>query len=192
MIKKENLIFIEKAIQFPEVVKLVTRASERIWYKLNDVTSFEHTCYRNIGKALAEEEIKSVGGIAARIVARAEAWHTKNRSIEEIKSIESLAGLDDEGVEEPFEARDVLVDVERKVIGDSRHKEIVALLAKDDDRRKSILKAWSIGYNNESELSHVLADIFGGKASTHRIYIQRFQTECKKRMGGSLEVALAS
>ena len=180
--KKKNLIFVEEAMKFPEVIKLVNEASERIWHKVSDVTSFEHTCYRNIGIALVKEKVKSVGGIATRIITRAEAWHVKNRGCEQIQSLESLAGLDDEGKDKPFEIIDVLADVERYVIGDIRHKEIASFLAEGDDLKAEILNAWTDGYTNDTELSRVLANSFDMKSTGIRREIQRFKTACKKRL----------
>ncbi len=180
--KKENLIFIEEALKFPEVIKLVGRASERMWYKVSDVSTFEYACYRNIGIAISKGNVKNVGGIAARIIGRAEAWFVKYRGTDYIKSIESLAGLDDEGSEEPYEVVDVLADVEKDLIRKENLKENVALLAEDDVRKECILKAWVLGYHNAKELSGVLANTFGGKAESHRKSIQRFQNECKKRL----------
>src|SRR5690606_9479296 len=131
--KKDNLIFVEEAMKFSEVIKLVSRASERMWHKVKDVTSFEYTCYRNIGKALATQDVRSVGGIASRIIAREEAWHVKNRGYEQVYSIESLAGLDEDGEDKPFEIEDVLADVESQVVGEIRQKEIATYLAEGDD-----------------------------------------------------------
>lgn len=180
--KKENLIFIEEAMKFSEVIRLVSEASERIWHKVRDVTSFEHTCYRNIGKALATQDVRSVGGIATRVIARAEAWHVKNRGCEVIYSIESLAGLDEYGEDEPFEIPDVLADVEREVLSNIRHKEIATFLAEGDDLQAAILNAWTNGFENDTELSRVLANSFGKKSSGIRIKIQRFRSKCKKRL----------
>lgn len=181
--KKENLIFIEEAMKFPEVIKLVGRASERMWHKVSDVTSFEYACYRNIGIAISKGNVRSVGGIASRIIARAEAWFVKYRGTNYLQSLESLAGLDDEGYEEPFEVQDVLADVENEVVREETLIENVALLAKDDVRKKTIIKAWVEGYHNARELSCVLANTFGGKAESHRKTIQRFEIECRKKLG---------
>lgn len=181
--KKENLIYVAEAMKFPEVIKLVTSASERIWYKVPDVTSFEMTCYRNIGKALMETEVKSIGGIATRIISRAIAWHIKHRGSEIIPSIESLAAVDDEGSEGPYEIIDELAVVDREMLREETYNENVALLAKDDVRKKIVLKAWISGFNNATELSGVLANTFGGKAESHRKFIQRFQRECEKHLG---------
>ena len=183
--KKENLIFIEKAISIPEVVKLVNQASERIWHKIPDVTSFEHSCYRDIGIAIMTKKgIKSVVGISTRIVARKAAWHVKNRGRPEVvESLEYLAGHDDEGNEEPFEVQDVLADVENKLIRRETLLENAALLAKGDVRKNTIIQAWVEGYHNAKELSGVLANTFGGKSESHRKTIQRFEIECRKQLG---------
>src|SRR5690606_41443604 len=78
-----------------------------MWYKVSDVSTFEYACYRNVGIAISKGNVKNVGGIAARIIDRAEAWFVKYRGTDYIKSIESLAGLDDEGSEERSEERRV-------------------------------------------------------------------------------------
>lgn len=181
--KKDNLIFIEKALMFPEVVKLVREASERIWYKVPDVTSFEHSCYRDIGIALMNERVKSIGGISTRIISRKEAWHVKNRGNKiEINSIEEMKQDDSEGNEGTFDIVDDAAVVDEEVIGKLRHKEIVELLAKNDDRRRFVLGAWTNGYDDDVELSNVLADVFGGKSTGQRRFIQRFEKECKERL----------
>ncbi|MBS4195377.1 hypothetical protein [Lederbergia citri] len=180
--KKDNLIFIEEAMRFPEVIRLVSEASDRLWFKVNDVTSFEHTCYRNIGLALVNEKVRSVAGIATRIISRAEAWHVKNRGKEAIMSLESLAGYDDEGSLLVYEIVDAMANTERQVVSEIRQKEIATFLAEGDDFKVAILNAWADGYENESELSRVLANSFGGKSSYIRRQIQRFRKECKKRL----------
>lgn len=184
--KFDNLIFVEEAMRFPEVVKLVRNASERIWYKVNDVTSFEHTCYRNIGIALVNENVRSVGGIATRIIARAEKWHIKNRGAEPLESIQSLAGLDEEGCEQPFEIKDVLANVESTVIDSQSVNEKIAFLAEGDSRKEFVLRHWTNGGYNDKELSNVLANVFGGKSSSHRRFIQRFRIECQKRLANAV------
>src|SRR5690606_14867831 len=181
-LKRKNLIFIAEAMKFPEVLKLVQAASEKVWYKINDITSFEHTCYRNIGKALMTQKIKSVGGIANRIIEREIAWYAKNRGREIPNSIDSMARIDEQGNEQELEIVDVFANVEKEVLGKIRHKEIVELLAKNDDRRRFVLGAWTNGYDDDVELSNVLADVFGGKSTGQRRFIQRFEKECKERL----------
>ena len=186
--KKENLIHIKRAMEYPEVVKLVSEASDRVWHKLNDVTSFEYTCYRNIGIALIKmRDIKSVGGIATRIVDRAEAWYMKHRKRDEITSIEALAGVDEEGNEAPIDIVDVLADVENEVVDKDFINKKVALLAEDDSRRLAILKAWAYDEISDVKLAKVLAGTFTKTAETgHRRFIQRFRTECQKRLAGAI------
>jgi len=183
--KKENLILVAKAMNYPEVVNLVNEASERVWHKVTDATSFEHTCYRNIGEAIRNNPVKSIGGLATYIIRRAEAWHVKHRGREPVESIESLAGLDDDGNLLVYEIEDVLANVERRVIGSIRHKEIVTLLAEGDDLKGEILNAWTNGYTNDTELSRVLANSFGKNSSGIRRDIQRFKKACKKRLSAA-------
>lgn len=183
--KKDNLILVAEAMKFPEVIKLVSNASDRIWHKVRDVTSFENTCYRNIGQALVSEKVRSVGGIASRIISRAEAWHVKHRGTEHTQSLESLAGLDDEGNEEPFEIIDVLADVESMIVSESYINEKVALLAKDDSRDLAILNAWLEGEFNNLEIARALAGSFGGKTDSHYKHITRFKTKCEKRLAAA-------
>lgn len=185
--KKENLLHIKKAMEYPEVVKLVSEASDRIWHKLNDVTSFEYTCYRNIGIALSKMKVKSVGGVASRVIARAEAWYMKYRKREEITSLEALAGLDEEGNESPIDIVDVLADVENEVVDKDFINKKVALLAEDDSRRLAILKAWAYDEISDVKLAKVLAGTFTKTAETgHRRFIQRFRTECQRRLAGAI------
>ncbi|MDF1511175.1 hypothetical protein PZE06_23880 [Robertmurraya sp. DFI.2.37] len=179
--KNKNLIFIEEAMKHPEVVRLVSEASERIWYKLNDVTSFEHTCYRNIGIALKTYDYMSLIGLATRIIRRAEAWHIKNRGATQTISIQSLA--EDGGDNgQAYEVADSTEDIESKVLNKIRQKEIVTKISQGDERKKVILNLWYTGYINDSELSVVLAERFGNKTSGHRRFIQRFKVECQRKL----------
>src|SRR5690606_40886971 len=127
---------------FHKIIILVSQASEKIWHKVTNIATFKYACYINIGITISKGNVKTVGGIAARIIDRAEAWFVKYRGTDYIKSIESLAGLDDEGSEEPFEVVDVLANVEKDIIRKENIKENVALLAEDDVRKEYILKAW--------------------------------------------------
>lgn len=183
--KKENLILVAQAMNYPEVINLVSEASDRIWHKITDVTTFEHTCYRNIGEAIRNNPVKSIGGLATYIIRRAEAWHVKHRGRAPVESIESLAGFDDEGSLVVYEIEDVLANVERKVIGNIRHKEIATFLAEGDDLKTEILNAWTNGYTNDSELSRVLANSFDRNSSGIRREIQRFKDVCKKRLAAA-------
>lgn len=178
MIKKENLIFVEKAMSYPKVIEAVEEVSSRIWYKIPNITSFEHTCYVNIGKEIDKGIVENVESLARYIIKRAAARHV-NRSIYEAPKlfseleIELKRSNEDSDVE--FEPEDVLANVENQVL----QKEMIALLAQDD-RSKKVLEAWSKGNTNASEISRFLAETLGGKTETHRKFIQRFENKLRR------------
>ena len=174
--KRENLIYVAEAMKFPEVVRLVENASRQIWYKVKDETSFEYICYRNIGKALVEDDVKSVTGLAYIIISKAAGWCIKNRPREKFSYIEDLAhNPDEEDVR--IEVLDELADVESEVMAN----EMVAFLAEGDQRNEMILNAWKYGEFNFSAIAKDLAESFAGtKAESHRKHIQRFRSECER------------
>lgn len=174
MVKEQNLIFIELAMQHKSVVKLVEQTSNTIWQRLPDVTSFEHTCFVNIGKELAKGNVKSVTAMARMYINRAAARHLKRTKFERYRSVEEMTDDDTAG---NFEPTDVLANVESVL----EIKEAIALLAKGDRKRDLILTAWLNGSTNDSELSNTLASVFGGQARSHRIFIQRFRIECQAK-----------
>lgn len=184
--KKENLIFIAEAMKHQEVVDIVTTASEKIWYFIPDVTSFEHRCYRNIGKALMEGNVKSIRGLSKHLIRRAMAIHVKQTKYKPPQSLDTLAFRDDEGNDVQYEVIDVLADVEQIVVEKESEIEKVALLAEGDSRKRMILNAWLNGMTNDKELSTILEKEFGGKRSGQRRYIQRFKEKCQQRLADAV------
>jgi len=180
LIEKHSLRFLEEAMKYREIVELVAKASERIWHKLPDVTSFEHTCYRNIGEELLKGGVKSVRKMAKYYIRRAEARHIKETQYQHHESLEALARYDDYS-NEGFEPVDVLADVEGEALANMSAKEKVTLLAQDDNRQKKILKAWLKG-DSDTEISRSLARSLGGNESGHRSYIKRFKKTCQQRL----------
>lgn len=61
-------------------------------------------------------------------------------------------------------------------------KEKIALLAKGDLKKRAILIAWSDGFYNDSALSELLAQLFGGKPESHRQAIKRFRSFCQESL----------
>jgi len=158
------------------IVTLVEQASLSLWHRIPDVTSFEHTCYVNIGKELAKGNVKSIVAMSKYYISRAIARHIKRSKYERCKSVEELTSKTENHEEmNVFEPADVLANVESVV----ELKEAITLLAKGDRRRKMILNSWANGSTNDSELSDTLASVFGGQARSHRIFIQRFRIECQ-------------
>lgn len=184
--KKENLIFIEEALKHREVVELVSAASEKIWYKVPDVTAFEHRCYRNIGMAIMRGDVRSIIGLTMYHIRRAASLHIKSTKYETPQSLNATGKYDDEGNKEPIEVIDVLADVEQLLIEKESEIEKVALLAQDDDRKKVILRLWTSGVSNTSEISRLLAQSFGGNKETHRKFINRFKLQCQKHLANAV------
>ena len=149
--------------------------SRRIAHLIRDMTAFEYRCYEKIGKAL---EIFSDNGrdkraLIQRIIKQEKDHFLKNYNLRNDIAIESVNEEDT-----VWEPKDVLVDVE----GDVLLKEKVALLAQDDPRKRTILEAWIRGCTNDTDISTLLAQRFGGNAKCHRIFIQRFRSRCQSQL----------
>lgn len=176
MINQKNLIFIESAMEVDAIVSLVEQASHSIWHRIPDVTSFEHTCYVNIGKELAKGNVKTIEAMARYYISRAIARHIKKTRYVRLKSVEEIVSETDRHEDAMgFEPRDVLANVESGL----EIKEAITLLAKGDRKREMILTEWANGSTNDSELSDTLASVFGGQARSHCKFIQRFRIECQ-------------
>lgn len=160
------------------VVRLVEKASSKIWHRLPDVTSFEHTCYINIGKELLKKEVTSIGAMATYYIHRASARHLKKSKYEPPNLFSDLAVTNEDGDSE-YEAIDVLADVEGDFIFKENQKKVIDLLAQDDHLKRMILNAWKNGFTNASELSGILANTIGEKSREgYRKSIQRFKIDC--------------
>lgn len=183
MIKKENLIFIEEAMRHTEVIEVVERAASQIWHKVPDVTSFEHTCYVEIGKGILRNEVKSIEGLANYITNRSAARHVNKTKYEPPITFSEMESEDREDVEEiEFEPEDVLANVEGEVI----KRETADLLAQGDCRKEKIIEFWAIGNTNSAHISRTLARSFGGNEETHRKYIQRFRRSCREQLSAAI------
>ena len=183
--QKESIKFLVEAMKHSEVVKLVQQATERIWHSVPDVTSFEHTCYTNIGRELVKGETRSIKALSRYYIKRAEARHLKLTKYEKPTYFSELADRinDDESIEKiNYEPEDVLADVESEVIA----KEMTALLAQDDHRKKVILGNWINGNDNTSDIARLLAQTIGGNVEAHRKYIRRFQLECRDKLATAI------
>lgn len=180
-LKQENLIFIEECMKHKQIVGLVESASKSIGYKLRDATSFEHTCFVNIGKELLSgNEVKSITSLASYYINRAAARHVKKSNYQLPTFINDLNFENDDGELKTFDLEDVNAVVEDNVLANASLQKTTALLAKDDRRKEFVLNAWLVGFTNDSELSFVLADEFKDvQASGHRSFIKRFRNDCR-------------
>ena len=179
---RETIKLLEIAMSHKEVVDLVQRASDKIWHSLPDVTSFEHTCYTNIGRELLKGEVKSLNSMAKYYISRAMARHLKRTKYVRPDTFSEIANEINDEEEMTFEPTDVLANVEDEVLT----KEMTALLAQDDQRKLVILGSWTIGNDNNTEISRLLAQSVGGKIESHRKFIQRFRNECREKLATAI------
>lgn len=158
------------------IVERVHQVSDRIRDKLVDQTLFEDRCIKRIAEYLVISEthirnrryidrlINEVATDAVNVRYRKEYGTTFSDMI--------TTGEDGEDIE--YEPIDVLANVESEIMA----KEMIALLAKDDHRKKEILGYWAIGNTNNAYISRSLARTFGGNMESHRKAINRFRKEC--------------
>lgn len=159
--------------------------SELIWYEIEKQTEFECRCLLRIKRALERFDPKK-GNVSSLIISVIQ--REKNDFLKRRKRKLNVSSLDEpikqkDGSETFIEVPDVLADVENKIIEDESIKEKVALLAKGDQRKMVILKAWIDGEFNDTKLAKDLVNLFPDvKESGHRRAIQRFREECKRRL----------
>lgn len=113
--------------------------------------------------------------------------YVKNLSTMKFKNEQSeffseLSATNEEGEEEQYEPADVLANVERSVIDTFETKRTIDLLAQADRRKELVLTAWAEGIADATYISDTLARALGGNATSHRVFIQRFKTNCKRAL----------
>ncbi|WP_154059174.1 hypothetical protein [Bacillus paralicheniformis] len=156
-------------------IPYVVKESERLASIVPDFTSFEQECYQVIGRTLENlaDNGREKKALIQRLIRETRHRFMKNRSKRFQVSIEELS--EGESIWEPV---DVLADVEGEVL----LKEKIALLAQDDPRKKTILEIWNRGCTNDSEISSLLAERFGGNPESHRKFIRRFRLHCQDQL----------
>lgn len=110
-----------------------------------------------------------------------QAYKEKKAEIESCH-YDDLAIVRSDGETIEFQAEDVLANVEDKIFGtedDEYIEKTIALLAKND-RESHALKGWALGLKSK-EIAEELAFLFGGKVSTHMVYLTDFKARCKRR-----------
>ncbi|MGE9877916.1 hypothetical protein [Bacillus velezensis] len=156
-------------------IPYVLRESDRIAHLIPDLTSFEQECYQAIGRALERylDNGREKKALIQRTIRQVKARVLRNRRSRDEIAIEAI---NEEGT--VWEPEDTLASVEGTVL----LKEKVALLAQDDERKKLILDTWIRGCTNDTEVSTLLAQRFGGNAPSHRKFIQRFRSNCQREL----------
>lgn len=149
---------------------------------LTDESAFEWSCFQRIRRAISKFDPlrhKSFERIvSADLMATQRTYYLRaKRSSHVVVYLEEHSTRDKEGNTATYEESllDVLANVESSVVA----KEMIALLAEGDPKREAILIAWCDGCFNDSKISELLAQLFGGNIDTHRKAIQRFRKHCK-------------
>jgi hypothetical protein len=195
--KVENLIMIdrlalearegcEKAVDklcryyLPEIEKI----SKAIWYRVSNEAAFECNCILEIKNALKrfDRDKGHFDFLVRRMIKKAArksvARGSKKR--DNITSLDKMVKDKDDSQEDGLKTFDIPDNV---IIEDSLiTKEIVSNLAEGDERKEYILTCWSEGIYNETNISELLAQRFGGNARSHCKYLQRFREKCKIRL----------
>ena len=185
-----------------KIMNMVQYASHELERKLNDVTSFEHSCYHRIMASVDKiesqgGEVTSIEGLANRIVKLAKKDWYKNRVVTEAQrewyekhpnapklEITYYEGFSKGEGDKAFDIEDTnLVPAVEALIASEEEIELnkkISTLASGDLKKEMILKMWSNGFSNDVELSNLLAQKLGGKAESHRKYIVRFRAKCRE------------
>lgn len=160
---------------FRMVNPLIENASRIIEKVSDDPTKFDCRVLLKIKKAIEDPSVKDFGGYVKTIIGneKSDFLNRRKRKREDI-SMAALEGDSDSDLGYQFESNE---DVEDDVM----FKERVALLAQGNSKKETILLQWSRGAEDKS-ISELLAQLFGGKAESHRKFIQRYRTECRDRL----------
>lgn len=165
-------------------IPIISRISRRIRHIIDDEVAFEAECYKRIEKSVQGFDNTKVSfyGIVSYQLRLAERYFTTRRGRQRkiVSSFESLIEQSDSKTE----AKRTVSFVDDLAVIDDRLlvKEKIALLAKGDPKKVAILIAWSDGFYNESALSELLAQLFGGKPDSHRKSIIRFRYSCRETL----------
>lgn len=169
---------------FRKITPIIEKASSELERFTNNYTEFDCRILLKVKKLVEtfdRRRERNFIGIVKTLVDREKTDFIRRRSrrLEEVSidAMENPDGEEDLG----FQFEDPLARVEEQVLDEELVKEKIALLAKDDPRRKTVLIEWSKGTNNTT-ISDLLAQIYGGKAETHRKFITRFRTDCQKAL----------
>jgi hypothetical protein len=159
---------------------IIEERASRIWYLINNEAAFVAYCQRLLESAIMKYD-RSRGSFDSQVKIRlrdAQRFFIKDRGRKRralgMVDLGVLADHKDDGTLE-YRIKDALASVEDELLV----KEKIALLAKGDSRKKAILLAWSDGFYNDSALSELLAQLFGGKPESHRQAIKRFRSFCQ-------------
>lgn len=156
---------------------LINRYCQVNWYRVNNEGSLTAHLISKLEHAIRvfDENKGSFERLVTQSLNEGLRRFVKRRKYnrDDLRSISYQFSDSEDSLEETY--KDVLANVEDDVV----IKEIAALLAKGDRRKLAIINAWLDGLGNDSKLSLLLAQQFGGKPESHRQAIKRFRSECQ-------------
>lgn len=161
------------------IIETIQRAIGKVAHQLTDTTRVERRTLVKVGQYLSlNEGNKRNQRHIGRLIFREVNDALKRNRREHAEHLADLTSNDEEGQAVEYEPVDTLASVET----DLMVKETITLLAKDDRRREFVLNAWADGYTDDTEVSHILADVFTGKSTGHLSFIKRFRIECRAEL----------
>src|SRR5690625_3965587 len=167
---KDSLIVYEE----DWIIRIIYETSDKIRTSAIDQTHFEERCIKRIARYLKEDRNRLKNKRYIKSMVKREASDYIKWCRKEEASMFSEIDLTDDEEDLEFDPMDVLANVESEVIA----KEMTALLAQGDHRKKVILGYWTIGNTNHALISRLLAQTMGGDKETHRKAINRFRKDC--------------
>lgn len=162
------------------IIQELQRAVNRVSSQVSDTARIERRALQRVGEYLAthEEAFRNKKHIT-RLIYQETAFAINHSRRELAVSFEEITFEDKDGQTVEYEPLDVLANV---ASGNLEIKETITLLAKDDRRKEFVLNAWANGYKDDTEISHILADVFTGQATGHLSFIKRFRKVCRTEL----------
>ena len=161
--------------EIPWLINSIYKESDRLATIVVYTEDFEERCIGYIGQYLRlSPKNKENKSYLMRMIKRKSKEVREEYAATNSINMSELEIEDDYGDRTEFDPMDVLADVESEVIA----KEMTALLAQGDHRKKEILGYWSIGNTNHALISRLLAQTLGGNKESHRKAINRFRKDC--------------
>ncbi|MDN9010027.1 hypothetical protein [Brevibacillus laterosporus] len=186
--KIENVVLAAKSgclrsreMIYKDFVPIINDYVYKNWFKVQNEATLTKRLLDRLDESIDsyQQEKGSFSQLARINLERAFRQFIKNRKFtrEKLTSMNEYIDEDRNTLSEVLP--DILADIESTVIDRESIKEKIALLAKGDLRKQAILLAWSDGFYNDSSLSELLAQLFGGKPESHRRAITRFRAFCQ-------------
>lgn len=161
----------------PDIIREVFNSTNRVASLISNTARLENDILNDIGIYLLKDpdNYRKRRYIRRIIHSKISVAKRRNRR-EHAEHLADLTSSNEEGQAVEYEPEDVLANVNSRNL---EFEETITLLAKDDRRREIILNAWADGYTDDTEISHILADVLTGKSTGHLSFIKRFRKECR-------------